>query len=117
MRLHLFSLMLALLFNPFHTDFYPGNTPVDLNDPLVYHRLIEAQKFAYAQRTKLGDADMVKGALEIAKNMTQPEFVAWISSLIQDKGQALNYYCSFIYFCEEKKCKNATGKKSAKYNK
>ena len=34
-------------------EFY-RNEEANLDDPLIYHRLIEIQKFAYAQRTKLG---------------------------------------------------------------
>ncbi|KAH7730480.1 Protein H14N18.4 b [Aphelenchoides avenae] len=50
-------------------EFY--SEKVDLNDPVVYHRLIEAEKFAYAQRTKLGDIAFVKNAKAIARNMTK----------------------------------------------
>lgn len=35
-------------------EFY-DNVAVDLNDPLFYHRLVEAIKFGYAERYKLED--------------------------------------------------------------
>lgn len=52
-------------------EFYRGGK-VDLNDPLVYHRLIEAEKFAYAQRTKLGDVRFVESAKNLVANMSTP---------------------------------------------
>uniref|UniRef100_A0A915DPL5 Gamma-glutamyltranspeptidase 1 n=1 Tax=Ditylenchus dipsaci TaxID=166011 RepID=A0A915DPL5_9BILA len=74
-------------------QFY-GNKKVDLNDPLVYHRLIETEKFAYAQRTKLGDSSFVKNARSVSRNMTKPAFAKWIASLIKDEAQPINYYTS-----------------------
>ncbi|KAL3096083.1 hypothetical protein niasHS_005842 [Heterodera schachtii] len=65
---------------------------VNLDDPLVYHRLVEVQKFAYAQRTKLGDSAFVKNARLISRNMTKHAFSKWIASLIPEKAQPLNYY-------------------------
>ncbi|KAE9549918.1 hypothetical protein FO519_006860 [Halicephalobus sp. NKZ332] len=56
----------------------PWNAVYD--DPTYYHFLIESHKFAYAQRTKLGDADFVPEALEIAMNMTTKDFTEWIFS-------------------------------------
>ncbi|KAH7701984.1 Protein H14N18.4 b, partial [Aphelenchoides avenae] len=67
---------------------------VDLNDPLVYHRLIEAEKFAYTQRTKLGDIAFVKNAKAIARNMTNKAYSKWIASLLQSTAQSLSYYSS-----------------------
>ena len=54
------------------SQFYgPQKGPVNLDDPEIYHRLIEAEKFAYSYRTKLGDTTYVKDADKISKNMTQ----------------------------------------------
>ncbi|VDO77335.1 unnamed protein product [Haemonchus placei] len=52
-------------------EFYRGDK-VNLDDPLVYHRLIEAEKFAYAQRTKLGDVRFVESAKLLVANMSTP---------------------------------------------
>lgn len=63
-----------------------------VDDPLMYHRLIEAMKFAYAQRTLLGDSDFVDNADALAKNMTTPEFTEYVRSRITDKAEDLTYY-------------------------
>uniref|UniRef100_A0A914ZDQ3 Gamma-glutamyltransferase n=1 Tax=Panagrolaimus superbus TaxID=310955 RepID=A0A914ZDQ3_9BILA len=52
-------------------EFYNGKQDDDgtLNDTKVYHRLIEAQKFAYSYRTKFADPDFSKEALEVSQKM------------------------------------------------
>lgn len=72
-------------------EFYRGGK-VDLNDPLVYHRLIEAEKFAYAQRTKLGDVRFVESAKNLVANMSTPKYTKWIASMIKDTAQPQDYY-------------------------
>ncbi|KIH57793.1 putative gamma-glutamyltransferase [Ancylostoma duodenale] len=72
-------------------EFYRGGK-IDLNDPLVYHRLIEAEKFAYAQRTKLGDVRFVESAKALVANMSTPKYTKWIASLIKDTAQPQEYY-------------------------
>nr|CAD2157868.1 unnamed protein product [Meloidogyne enterolobii] len=63
------------------------NEEANLDDPLVYHRLIEIEKFAYAQRTKLGDASFVK-----KRKANQPAFAKWIASLVPNEAQPMKYY-------------------------
>ncbi|XP_047991871.1 glutathione hydrolase 1 proenzyme-like isoform X1 [Leguminivora glycinivorella] len=50
---------------------------------LTYHRIIEAFKFAYATRTRLGDAAFLQ-LDELIKNVTQPEYGMEIRSRIND---------------------------------
>ncbi|KAE9545960.1 hypothetical protein FO519_010828, partial [Halicephalobus sp. NKZ332] len=75
------------------SQFYgPQRGPVNLDDPEVYHRLIEAEKFAYSYRTKLGDVNYVKDADKVSRNMTKIDFTRWIASRVPDVAQELSYY-------------------------
>ncbi|KAI6171922.1 Gamma-glutamyltranspeptidase domain containing protein [Aphelenchoides besseyi] len=77
------------------SEFYRSESAVDLNDPLVYHRLIEIEKFAYAQRTKLGDIKFVKDAQELSQNMTTPYDNHTTNQFIlsvKDTAQPQEYY-------------------------
>ncbi|CAI5451668.1 unnamed protein product [Caenorhabditis angaria] len=67
--------------------FPEGHTGDIYNDPSVLHKYIEAMKFAYAQRTLLGDHDYVKEALELSKNLTTPEYTQWVIDRMTDKAQ------------------------------
>uniref|UniRef100_A0A0N4ZI05 Gamma-glutamyltranspeptidase 1 n=1 Tax=Parastrongyloides trichosuri TaxID=131310 RepID=A0A0N4ZI05_PARTI len=69
---------------------------VNLNDPLVYHRLIEIEKFAYAQRTKLGDWNFVESAKDLVKNLTDTGYYDHIVDMIKNTSQPLEYYSSDI---------------------
>jgi gamma-glutamyltranspeptidase/glutathione hydrolase/leukotriene-C4 hydrolase len=79
-----------ILFAAFYSDAPEKQWLLD--DPLMYHRLLEAMKFAYAQRTLLGDGDFVKIALELAKNMTTPEFTQWVKSQITGRAENMSHY-------------------------
>jgi len=75
------------------SQFYsPQKGSVNLDDPEVYHRLIEAEKFAYSYRTKLGDVNYVKDADKISRNMTKMEFIRWVANKVPDMAQELSYY-------------------------
>lgn len=73
-------------------EYYRNESIIDLNDPLIYHRLIEAEKFAYSLRTRLGDVRFVKDSSELAVNMTQPEFAKNIIKKIMERAQPVEYY-------------------------
>uniref|UniRef100_A0A0N4ZI06 Gamma-glutamyltranspeptidase 1 n=1 Tax=Parastrongyloides trichosuri TaxID=131310 RepID=A0A0N4ZI06_PARTI len=75
---------------------YNNVTNNSLNDPLFYHRLIETMKFTYAQRSKLGDIDFVKGVKELIQNMSSNEYPQYIAKRIKDKAQPLSYYSETI---------------------
>ncbi|XP_048773749.2 glutathione hydrolase 1 proenzyme-like isoform X2 [Ostrea edulis] len=50
----------------------------------AYHRMIEAFKFAYAQRSELGDPAFVPNVTEVVKNLTSREFANQIRRRIWD---------------------------------
>lgn len=62
------------------------------NDVDYYHRLIESMKFAYAQRTLLGDGDYVRDAMNLAINMTTEPYTKWIAAKITNRAHDANYY-------------------------
>ncbi|CAD5231066.1 unnamed protein product [Bursaphelenchus xylophilus] len=76
--------------------FYPIGSKKEtvFNDVEYYHRFIEAQKFAYAQRTKLGDPDYVHEANGALQNMTSKEFIDQIVEKISEKTLKVNEYGS-----------------------
>lgn len=73
-------------------ELYKSKTTVNLDDVEVYHRFIEAQKFIFAERTKLGDTSFVKSARIVSRNMTKHSFIRWIASLIPEKAKPISYY-------------------------
>ncbi|VDD94571.1 unnamed protein product [Enterobius vermicularis] len=73
-------------------NFYDSSNYIDLNDPLIYHRLIEAEKFGYVLRSLLGDLPYVKDAATLVENMTSSSYTTWVKSLIMDNAQPINYY-------------------------
>ncbi|XP_061163773.1 glutathione hydrolase 1 proenzyme-like [Saccostrea echinata] len=50
----------------------------------AYHRMIEAFKFAYAQRSDLGDPAFVSNVTEVVKNLTSTEYADRIRKMIWD---------------------------------
>uniref|UniRef100_A0A0M3KEM9 Gamma-glutamyltransferase n=1 Tax=Anisakis simplex TaxID=6269 RepID=A0A0M3KEM9_ANISI len=74
--------------------FYSPKSDKELlyKNPLFYHRLIEAQKFAYAQRTLLGDVNFVKSAKALAENMTTKGYTDWVFERMKNRAQPSEYY-------------------------
>ncbi|GMT08711.1 hypothetical protein PFISCL1PPCAC_8 [Pristionchus fissidentatus] len=72
--------------------FYNGTGKVDLDNPLLYHRLIETMKFAYAQRAKLGDTRFVQSAHELVSKMLTPTFISSIVAQIKDHALPMEDY-------------------------
>lgn len=73
-------------------DGYEGfSDPAAVN--LSTHRLDEAMRFAYGQRTELGDPSFVEGLAEYQKSMVSDEVAAEIRSRISDfRTQNVSYY-------------------------
>ncbi|KAL0883007.1 hypothetical protein ABMA27_016494 [Loxostege sticticalis] len=65
---------------------------------LTYHRIIEAFKFAYATRTKLGDEDFLD-LKELIANASKPEYGAFIRQKINDSSTSndTSYYGATVY--------------------
>ncbi|XP_039753705.1 glutathione hydrolase 1 proenzyme-like isoform X3 [Pararge aegeria] len=68
------------------------------NKILTYHRTLEAFKYAYAARTKLGDIDFLD-LNEFLQNITAPEYGAQIRLRINDSSTSndTNYYGATEY--------------------
>uniref|UniRef100_A0A0N5AGB3 Gamma-glutamyltransferase n=1 Tax=Syphacia muris TaxID=451379 RepID=A0A0N5AGB3_9BILA len=62
------------------------------SDPTFYHRLIEAQKFAYAQRTLMGDESFVESARLLAEKMTTKEYADEVFKKFKSYAQPSSYY-------------------------
>ncbi|CAD6199901.1 unnamed protein product [Caenorhabditis auriculariae] len=62
------------------------------DEPLVLHKYIEAMKFAYAQRTLLGDHDFVDDALSRSQNLTAPAYTDWVIRRMKDHAQPSKNY-------------------------
>jgi gamma-glutamyltranspeptidase/glutathione hydrolase/leukotriene-C4 hydrolase len=52
----------------------------------------EASKFAYAQRSEIGDIAFVNDSLQIAKNITSSDWAYKMRKLITDHAHDENYY-------------------------
>uniref|UniRef100_A0A0N5BFC1 Gamma-glutamyltranspeptidase 1 n=1 Tax=Strongyloides papillosus TaxID=174720 RepID=A0A0N5BFC1_STREA len=89
-----FIVMQAIVKTMSH--FYGNKSNNNLNDPLFYYRLIESMKFAYAQRSELGDIDFVKNITQLIQNMSSNEYSTYIANKIKDKAQPLDYYTNSI---------------------
>jgi len=73
--------------------------PVDGEDPLTYHRIAEAFKFAYAERTKLGDPLFEPSVKELAFNLTLKSLAEETLAKINDSFTSNNpsYYGAVTY--------------------
>uniref|UniRef100_A0A915CL63 Uncharacterized protein n=1 Tax=Ditylenchus dipsaci TaxID=166011 RepID=A0A915CL63_9BILA len=83
-----------LLIVSIMSKFYPigSDSSIPYSSVDYYHRLIEAQKFAYAQRSFLGDPKFIPKANSIANNMTTKEFTDYIVGKISSETLALEEY-------------------------
>uniref|UniRef100_A0A0N5A5A5 Gamma-glutamyltranspeptidase 1 n=1 Tax=Parastrongyloides trichosuri TaxID=131310 RepID=A0A0N5A5A5_PARTI len=77
---------------------YKHKNKIDLNNPNVYHRIIEAEKFAYAQRTKLGDLNFVDNSEYVMNYMKSNKFIDDVINLLPEKSQNLKYYNNDLYY-------------------
>lgn len=84
--------VLALIFNILK-DYNMSSSSVSTteNMTLTYHRMIEAFRFADAQKSKLGDPDY-EDLTEIIKRMTSVSFADNIRSKIKDDFKQISYY-------------------------
>ncbi|KAI6210862.1 hypothetical protein M3Y96_00372900 [Aphelenchoides besseyi] len=85
--------IVAVMTSKFHNHTDPGN-PVDgvYDDTYFYHALIEAQKFGYAQRTKMGDVDYSPSSFKLAYEMTTSNYTENIVDRLLEYAQPTEYY-------------------------
>lgn len=63
-----------------------------MSDTEFYHYFIEVQKFAYAERSRLGDIDFSSNSLKKAQNMTNFLFIKNILNKVPKIAKPQNYY-------------------------
>lgn len=68
---------------------------------LLFHRFIEASKFAYGARSALGDMDFVKNASEIARNITTSRWGQKIRNRITGETHSDSYYGGHFQAAED----------------
>ena len=61
------GVLAAFILSILNTYIDQGDLSNAPDDPLTYHRIAEAFKHAYAQRTKLGDPDFVPEVNDVMK--------------------------------------------------
>lgn len=65
---------------------------------LTYHKIIEAIKFGYAERMKLGDPDFVQGVREIEEKMRSDKYAAFLKGKIDlTKTHEQSYYSNLTH--------------------
>ncbi|XP_053667022.1 scoloptoxin SSD14 [Anopheles marshallii] len=63
-----------------------GYREMDSKDTLTWHRIVESMKFAYGLRTRIGDPAFTPEAMEVIRNLTDPQFADHIrTKLISDE--------------------------------
>ena len=95
--------ILAFILNIIKNYNFNENTK---EDSLFFHRITESLKFAYAQRSKLGDpkdAEITESIAELVKNLTSVDFAYEIFQKIDDSFTVNNasYYGAEYYTPED----------------
>uniref|UniRef100_A0A0N5A496 Gamma-glutamyltranspeptidase 1 n=1 Tax=Parastrongyloides trichosuri TaxID=131310 RepID=A0A0N5A496_PARTI len=80
------------------SKFYSNTDISSIDDPLIYHRLIEIEKFVFAQRYSLGDLDFVETSKSEIKKLIDPAFYDHVISSIKNKSQSAKSYSALDTF-------------------
>ncbi|KAG1955836.1 glutathione hydrolase 1 proenzyme-like isoform X1 [Pimephales promelas] len=84
--------VLALIFNILEGyNISSSNVTLMTNKTLMFHRMIEAFRFADAQKSKLGDPDAYENINELVRNMTSVSFAEEIWRKINDSIKQTSY--------------------------
>ncbi|XP_062536669.1 glutathione hydrolase 1 proenzyme-like isoform X3 [Armigeres subalbatus] len=68
-----------------------GYDQLTVDDPLTWHRIVEAFKHGYGLRTKLGDPPFVPGVEELLRKLTNENYAAFVRDGIFDNMTFSNY--------------------------
>jgi gamma-glutamyltranspeptidase/glutathione hydrolase/leukotriene-C4 hydrolase len=73
-------------------DGFPADISSVEGNTQLFHHFIEANKFAYAKRSELGDLAFVKDAINIARNITSKQWAYETRKLISNYAHPTEYY-------------------------